>query len=128
MTVVLDASAVLAALLGEAGADEVDARIDGALMTTVNLAEVAGHFAKAGADRTKVSALLAALPITYLAPDEDLAMEAGLMRPAGEPFGLSLGDRFCLAQARRLDAVALTADRAWTAAGGALGVKVDVIR
>ena len=50
------------------------------------------------------------------------------MRPAGEPFGLSLGGRFCLAQARRLGAVALTADRAWTAAGGALGVKVDVIR
>jgi PIN domain nuclease of toxin-antitoxin system len=128
MTVVLDASALLAALLGEPGADRVDAVIDGASMSTVNLAEVCGHFARAGADRTQVEAVLAGLPIAYLAPSEEVAMDAGLMRRAANLFGLSLGDRMCLAQARRLGASALTADRAWALAAAALDVSVEMIR
>jgi len=128
MTAVLDASALLAALLGEVGADKVDAVIDGAVMSTVNLAEVAGHFAKAGADHDGVTALLSGLPITFLAPDDDLALAAGWLRPQGERFGLSLGDRFCLALSERLKSTAVTADRAWEAAGEALGVDVRLIR
>ncbi|MGS0639552.1 PIN domain-containing protein, partial [Citrobacter sp. VF227] len=48
---VLDASALLALLLAEPGADEVKARLDGSVMTTVNLAEVVSHYAKLGAAR-----------------------------------------------------------------------------
>jgi ribonuclease VapC len=128
MTVVLDASALLAALLDEPGKDRVDAAINGALMTTVNLAEVVGHFAKLGADRADIDGLLAGLPIIYVEPDKDLAIEAGLMRPAGESAGLSLGDRMCLAQARRAGVKALTADRAWQPIAVILGVDVELIR
>ena len=128
MSVVLDASALLAALLDEPGGEQVDAVIDGAVMTTVNLAEVVGQYAKAGADRAAISAVLAGLPIVYMAPDEELAIDVGLMRPMAERFGLSLGDRMCLAQARRLGATAMTADRAWTTAAGPMKVKVEVIR
>jgi PIN domain nuclease of toxin-antitoxin system len=128
MTVVLDASALPTALLDEPGKDRVDAVISGALMTTVNLAEVIGHFAKLGADRAEIDALLAGLPIVYVEPDEALAIEAGLMRPVGEQAGLSLGDRLCLAQARRLGAKAVTADRAWRGIAAAFGADVELIR
>ena len=40
--------------------------------------------------------------------------------------GLSLGDRACLALARRLDVTAVTADRAWL--GLDVGVDVNAIR
>jgi ribonuclease VapC len=128
VTIVLDASALLATLLGEPGAERVDANIDGAIMSTVNLAEVAGHLARAGADRAKLRKILGEPPLVYLAPDEALAIEAGAMRPLAEPFGLSLGDRMCLALARRLDATALTADRAWVDAATTLSVRVELIR
>ena len=128
MSVVLDASALLAALLGEPGADQVDAQIDGAQITAVNLAEVVGHFARAGADRVRIEALLAGLPLTFVPPDEALAVEAGMMRPFGKPFGLSLGDRFCLAHAKRTGATALTSDGEWAKAAGPLGVKIVLIR
>ena len=128
MMYVVDASALLAALLGEKGADRVDAVIDGAVMTTVNLAEVAGYYAKAGGDMAAISSLLGALPLAYVAPDEDLAIDAGLMRPLTERAGLSLGDRMCLALARRMDAVALTADRAWADFAAPLDVRVELIR
>jgi ribonuclease VapC len=128
MTIILDASALLAALLGEPGKERVDEVISGATMTTVNLAEVVGYFAKLGADRTEISALMEGLPIIDVEPDRDLAIEAGLMRPAGEKVGLSLGDRICLAQARRAGATALTADRAWAAIGKSFGIDVELIR
>jgi PIN domain nuclease of toxin-antitoxin system len=126
--IVLDSSALLAALLGEPGADRVDEVIDGAVMTTVNLAEVIGHFARAGADRTRIASIVAGLPIKYVVTNRDLAMDIGLMRPRGEPFGLSLGDRICLAHAKQVGGVALTADRTWAAAATALGVEVELIR
>lgn len=125
---VLDASALLAALLGEPGAERVDGAIDGAVMSTVNLAEVVGHLAKAGADRDRVAQILATLPLVHEAPDEALAIEAGLMRPLTDPLGLSLGDRFCLALARRLGVAAMTADRAWANVAGPLGVEIELIR
>jgi ribonuclease VapC len=128
MTAVLDASALLAALLDEPGKERVDAEIGGALMSTVNLAEVVGHFAKAGARREDVIEVLAGVPLTYIAPDEALAVEAGMMRAAGEAYGLSLGDRICLALAKQVRGTALTADRAWRDIGPQIGVDVEVIR
>lgn len=128
MTIVLDASALLATLLNEPGRDRVDAVINGAAMTTVNLAEVVGHFAKLGADRSAIDALLTGLPLVFIEPDRELAIEAGLMRPLGEKAGLSLGDRMCLAYAKRTGSKAITADRAWKDIGKRLGVEVEMIR
>ena len=54
---VLDASAILALLLGEPGADKVRSGLDGSVMTTVNLAEVVSHYAKLGAARHDIEAL-----------------------------------------------------------------------
>nr|NKR04746.1 type II toxin-antitoxin system VapC family toxin [Escherichia coli] len=55
---VLDASALLALLLAEPGAERVKAELDGSVMTTVNLAEVVSHYAKLGAARSDIEALL----------------------------------------------------------------------
>jgi PIN domain nuclease of toxin-antitoxin system len=50
------------------------------------------------------------------------------MRTITDRAGLSLGDRFCLAQARRSGAAALTADRSWRVLAAPLGVEVELIR
>jgi ribonuclease VapC len=128
LTVVLDASALLARLLREPGMDRVDEALRDAMMSTVNLAEVVSYFSQRGVDPDATRALLGELPITYVAPDENLAFEAGLMRAATLKAGLSLGDRFCLAQARATKTIALTADRAWKPLAEELGVEVELIR
>lgn len=69
---VLDASALLALLLAEPGADRVKAELDGSVMTTVNLAEVVSHYAKLGAARPDIEALLRPLPIRWAAVDAAL--------------------------------------------------------
>jgi len=54
--------------------------------------------------------------------DVSQARIAGALRAPTESFGLSLGDRACLALAQALQAVAFTADRAWA------GLKLDRVR
>jgi PIN domain nuclease of toxin-antitoxin system len=122
----LDASAVLALVHGEPGAERVLAVLDRAVMSAVNLAEVVSRLAERGRPPTDIRRQLTRLPLDIVPVDEDLGYEAGFLRPATRPIGLSLGDRICLALAARLGATALTADRAWTRVG--TDVRVEVFR
>ncbi len=45
---------------------------------------------------------------------EDLAWDAARLRPLTKQYGLSLGDRACLALAIKLNVPALTADKEWS--------------
>lgn len=132
MAPVLDASALLAHLRDEPGADVVaEAIASGAVISTVNLAEVFSRVADQGGDPAKLAAELTqsglldgAITVEpFTAAD---AIDAGRLRPLTRDAGLSLGDRACLALARRLDAPALTADTDWQ--GVAHGVELRPIR
>ncbi|MGK9165984.1 type II toxin-antitoxin system VapC family toxin [Inquilinus limosus] len=125
---VLDASAILALLRGEPGADKVKAVLPDAAVTMVNLSEVVGHFARNGVAESDVRSVLGPLPLERVLFDEDLAYAAGMLLPLTRPAGLSLGDRACLALAKRLEIPAVTADRPWRDIAGVVGVTVDVIR
>jgi ribonuclease VapC len=127
-TAVLDASALLALLLQEPGADMVKGMIGDAVVSAVNIAEVVGHFARLGADQGTIEAMLAVLPLTIIPADEALSFSAGMMRPATAHLGLSLGDRYCLALAKSLGATAVTADRDWAKIAKVLSIDVVLIR
>jgi PIN domain nuclease of toxin-antitoxin system len=126
--VVLDASAVLAMLLGEPGAEKVKGALDGALLGAVNLAEIVSYYAKLGADRSAIAAMLQPLPVRVVPMDAGLSYGAGMLRPLTVAGGLSLGDRYCLALAKREGVPALTAERRWPKIAAAAGVTVEVIR
>ncbi len=128
MAAALDASALLAMLLGEPGGEKVQVVLDEALLCTVNLAEVVSHYAKLGASRSDIEAMLRPLPIQVVPVDATLSYEAGMLRPLTLPGGLSLGDRYCLALAKREDVPALTAERRWPDIAAAAGITVDLIR
>lgn len=125
---VLDASALLALLLGEPGFDRVRAVIADCAMTTVNLGEVVGHYARAGSSETDIRLVLDPLPIERVPFDQGLAFAAGMLLPVTRPAGLSFGDRACLALAIRLGVPALTADRSWQSIAAAVAVAVEPIR
>jgi ribonuclease VapC len=129
---VLDASALLAHLRDEPGADVVaEAIASGAVISAVSLAEVFSRAADRGADPAKLadeltqSGLLDGAITVEPFPVAD-AIDAARLRPLTCDAGLSLGDRACLALARRLGAPALTADTAWQRV--AHGVELRPIR
>lgn len=126
--VVLDASALLAMLLGETGAKKVAGALGDARMSVVNMAEVASHFSKLGMPDEEVTAMLKPLPITLVAADSEQGWEAGRLRALTTSAGLSLGDRFCLALAKRDGLPAWTADKRWREIAEAAAAKVVVIR
>ena len=51
-------------------------------MSTVNLAEVVGHFTPHGATAEQTEQILGPLPIEYFSLDFGLALDLGLMLPA----------------------------------------------
>ena len=115
MTVVLDASAVLAFVHGEEGADVVESALAGdARCGAANWSEVAQQVLAAGRDWPLARALLASYGITVEPVVEDDAEWAARRWRQSE--GLSLADRLCLALAERLDTDVLTADTAWGSA------------
>lgn len=124
----MDASVVLAILKHEPGGDEAIPLLDASVISAVNVAEVAGGLIRQGIEAPRVSRIIVELKLTVVPPDEELALQAGLLRAATDVAGLSLADRFCLATAARMGAPALTADRAWTRVAEAVGVEVRLIR
>lgn len=126
MTAILDASAILAVLLGEPGHDRVLDALDDSQVSTVNLSEVVAKLVEKGRSAAEAIADVDAfLPMTA-AFDLEQSLDAGGLRDRTRARGLSLGDRACLALARRRGARVLTADRAW--ADLHVGVEIDVIR
>ncbi len=122
----LDASAVLAMMLGEPGADEVRSKLAVSQISSVNLSEVVAKLQERGVPDDVIRTSIAELDFKVLLFDQEQALLAGLMRTSTQSFGLSLGDRACLAAAVCADACAVTTDRAWSKLK--LGIAVEVAR
>ena len=122
---VLDASAVLAAINEEDGADAVS-RLRGPAVSAVNLAEVATSLFERGMPEAEIRQTLGLLDLRVISFDERTAYRAGLLRRATKGKRLSLADRACLATAAILGLPAVTADRLW--ASLKVGVEIRVIR
>ncbi|MGO2746156.1 type II toxin-antitoxin system VapC family toxin [Microbacterium sp.] len=108
---VLDASAVLAFLQGEPGADRVEQELEGGVIGAANWSEILQKVRAAGADWATARALVQSYNVRVEPVSAADAEGAASLWKRGS--GLSLGDRLCLALAERLDTAALTADRAW---------------
>ncbi len=119
----LDASALLAFILDEPGAEAVDRELEDCAMSVVNASETAEVLRRKGVPIDKAIADLAAMTLPWVTPSIDTAMCAARLSAHK---GLSLGDRFCIAEAQLRGAPVVTADRAW--ATHALGVAVELIR
>lgn len=123
---VLDASALLALLFAEPGAERAaDVIAQGAVISTVNLSEVAALLVRHGQEPETTLAAVRDQVLVEPFTAED-ALTAAKLSPLTAPKGLSLGDRACLALAKRLAARAVTAERSWAELD--LNVQIELIR
>jgi ribonuclease VapC len=123
---VLDASALLAVMLEERGAEKVRELLPGAIVGAVNLAEVVAKLQERGAPDENIDRNIARLDLPVIPFDAAQAVAAGKLRARTGRLGLSLGDRACLALALARSVPAVTMDRGWAALD--VGAKVIVAR
>ena len=125
--IVLDASALLALLNQEPGAEKLTPELlNAATISTVNLAEVHTKLVSRGlhpddAWEATLSPIRESVPFTT-----EHAKIAGDLVEKTRSLGLSLGDRACLALGLALKAAVYTADRSWTKVK--VGARIHVIR
>jgi PIN domain nuclease of toxin-antitoxin system len=115
-------------LRGECGAAKVAAAIAEARVSSVNYAEVVTHFIHAGMPEREIDAMLDPLPMTIVPADKALAQIAGRLLGSTAEADLSLGDRFCLALAKRDGLPAWTSDQNWRKVADTVDIKVVAIR
>jgi ribonuclease VapC len=125
---VIDASALIAFLEGEVGADVIDAEIDGAMISAVNFGEVAQHQFRNGKSRSEMERLADELGLIIIPVDYALALDAADIREIGRSIGLSQADCICLALAKQERSIVFTSDRSWLKIADELGVEVELIR
>jgi PIN domain nuclease of toxin-antitoxin system len=123
---VLDASALLALLNAEKGAELVQDVLPRSVISAVNLAEVVTRLVGVGMPENEIQEALSLLGLKIIPFEEEEAFQSGFLYANTQRFGLSLGDRACLALAKMRGATAVTADRVWKELD--VDVKVKLIR
>ena len=125
--IVLDASAILAVIGGEPGAEKLTpALLARAVGSAVNLAEVQTKLVSRGWTPEQAWEDATSPVREVVAFDEHQARLAGDLAIETRHLGLSLGDRACLALGIALNLPVYTAERAWKKLK--LGVRIHVIR
>lgn len=124
---VLDASALMAVVNSEPGAEKLTPQImSTAAASTVNLAEVHGKLLQRGFSPDDAWAAANGPVHEAVAFTAEQAKAAGDLVVQTRALGLSLGDRACLALGIALRAPVYTADRSWR--NLKLGIRIHVIR
>lgn len=113
--VVLDASAVLAYLQEEEGCTQVEKILSEgeAIISSANYAEVVTKLIDINMRESEIRVVLENLEMTINPVDESQAWYTGILRQKTKQYGLSLGDRACIALAESLNLPILTTDKQW---------------
>jgi ribonuclease VapC len=124
---VFDASAILALIQSERGADKLTQQIrDSAVASSVNMAEVQGKLVLNGWDPNTAWEDVLSCVANVEPQSASQAKQAGTLVRSTKEFGLSVGDRSCLALAIELKAEVYTTDKLWK--NLTVGVPIHVIR
>ncbi|MEO0984233.1 MAG: type II toxin-antitoxin system VapC family toxin [Cyanobacteria bacterium J06639_14] len=122
--VVLDASALLALVNQEPGHTIVATMLPGALASAVNISELVAKLTDQGMPQSEVQELLVTLSLTIVPFDQDQGILAGYLRHITKQFGLSLGDRACLALGMKTQCLVVTTDKIWAKLDINVGIQV----
>lgn len=122
---VLDASAILALIFAETGKERVEQVLDNSSIGRINVTEALTKMLERGSTIEDALESLDDLGLDIIEFDAAQSKQVAQLRSITKLFGLSLGDRACLALAIQNNAVAVTADKDWAK----LDIcKVEVIR
>lgn len=123
-SIVLDASALLAVVNAEPGAEVVRAVLMRAMISAVNYSEVLKKAIERGVPPDSVPSLMQAASVDVVPFDITLARATAALYPQAKAHGLSLADRACLALGIQRSATVFTADGKWKQLSLPINVKL----
>lgn len=126
MSVILDASALLALLFDEPGGDVVLPLAKGSRLLSVNFSEVIQRVVATGGAAEQAEQAIDRLEIAIIPFDRRLARAAADLREPTKFIGASLADRACLALGQTSSLPILSGDRDWCKLD--LGIEIRMIR
>lgn len=131
--VILDASALIALLKAEPGADIVEGHITEAVISAINVGEVAQYHLRSNSDLAGFEAVMTVLELDILPVNGEQVYAAAELRMAsiregkkGSP--LSQADSICLAAAKLYGWTVLTSDKEWCRVADEEGIALTLIR
>jgi PIN domain nuclease of toxin-antitoxin system len=111
--VILDASALLALIKNESGADKVEPLLGLIVMSSVNVSETTAILLESEMSLKEAQDCLLPLISVMMPFDEEQAFQAAELKKKTKKQGLSLGDRACIALGIKMQLPVYTADRIW---------------
>ena len=124
--VLLDASAYIAYISQEPGCDVVSEIIGKSCINTVTYTEIISFYTKKGLSDDLLKELCQYVEIINV--NENICYAAGHMIKTSRDYGLSLGDRLCLATAQYFNLTVYTADKIWLRVADELKINIVTIR
>ena len=110
---ILDASALLALLKNEPGADKVEPLLGQIVMSSINVSETASILLESEMTAQEVQECLLPLISDIVPFDEEQAFKTAELRKHTKNHGLSLGDRACISLGIKMGLPVYTADKVW---------------
>jgi ribonuclease VapC len=120
----IDASTILAVILGEKGSNEAVGLLTGACISTVNQSEVLRKLVDEGLTIFDAEAEFSRFELECVDFDQAQSVETARLRPLTRHLGMSFADRACLALAKLRNIPVYTADRRWAEFEAGLDIRL----
>jgi PIN domain nuclease of toxin-antitoxin system len=124
----LDTSALIALLKKEPGYEEIEDIIANSAISSVNLSELVAVLARSGISDLDIDEMIKDIVPEIIPFCEYTSIKAGKLLTITKTYGLSLGDRACIATGDFYEMEIHTTDKAWLKVQSEITAKITVIR
>ncbi len=111
--VVLDASALIALIKNETGADVVESLLGRIVMSAINVSEAAGILVDLGMSYEECKNNIEPYIDVIVPLDTQQSFDIAFLKNSTKHKGLSIGDRACIALGIKMELPIYTADKVW---------------
>ncbi|MDG1437117.1 MAG: type II toxin-antitoxin system VapC family toxin [Rickettsiaceae bacterium] len=126
--ILLDTSALIALLKKEPGYKKVDEVVAHSAISSVNLCELVSILAKNSIPENAIDDIINDIVPEIIPFCENLGVKAGKLSSFTKEYGLSLGDKACIATAEYYSMEVYTADKIWAKLENNISTKITIIR
>ena len=109
----LDTSALIALLKKESGYEVIENVIASSTISSVNLSELVAVLTRSGVSEQDIDEIISDLVPEIVPFCEAISIKTGKLAKLTQNYGLSLGDRACIALGTTLGLPIYTADKVW---------------